>query len=91
MNSPSIPEAAVRVTAKWLHDIDCRSAAHSGHPADFECYDWLDEARELLEVAAPFIAAAALEDAADQADDQELASITPGALRRRAKSYRTAE
>jgi hypothetical protein len=48
-----IPEAAVNVAAKWLHDHDCRSAVHAGHPADFECYGWLDEARELLEAAAP--------------------------------------
>lgn len=48
-----IPDAAVEAAAKWLHDNDCRSAVHSGHPADFECYDWLDEAKELLEAAAP--------------------------------------
>lgn len=54
-----IPEAAVEAAAKWMHDNDCRSALHSGFPADFECYDWMDEARELLEAAAPFIAAQA--------------------------------
>jgi len=57
-----IPEAAVKVAAKWLHDHDCRSALHSGFPPDFECYDWLDEARELLEAAAPFIAAQAWDE-----------------------------
>ena len=50
-----IPEAAVEAAARWLHDHDCRSALHSGFPADIECYDWLDEARELLGAAGPHI------------------------------------
>ena len=48
-----IPAKAVEVAAKWLHDNNCRSALHSGFPADIECYDWKDEAKELLEAAAP--------------------------------------
>lgn len=59
-----IPDAAVEAAAKWLHDIDCRSAVHGGHPADFECYDWLDEAREMLGLVGPHIRAQALRDAA---------------------------
>lgn len=52
-----IPEAAVEAAAKWLHDNDCRSAVHSGFPADSECYDWLDEAKDLLEAALPHVLA----------------------------------
>jgi hypothetical protein len=48
-----IPTEAINAAAKWLHDIDCRSAVHSGHPADIVCYDWIDEAKELVATIAP--------------------------------------
>ncbi len=57
MTHQVIPAEAVEVAAKWMHDNDCRSALHSGFPADFECYDWMEEARELLEAAAPHMRA----------------------------------
>lgn len=50
-----IPDDAVEAAARWLHDYNCRSALHSGFPADEECYGWMDEARELLEAAAPHL------------------------------------
>lgn len=53
-----IPVEAVEAAAKWLHDNNCRSALHSGLPADIECYDWIEEARELLEVIAPLLGTA---------------------------------
>ncbi len=59
MTNQVIPDAAVEAAAKWLHDNDCRLAVHSGHPADFECYDWLDEARLILVAAAPHMLAQA--------------------------------
>lgn len=50
-----IPAKAVEAAAKWLHDNDCPSALHSGFPADIECYDWIEQAKELLEAAAPYM------------------------------------
>ena len=61
-----IPNEAVEAAAKWLHDNDCRSALHSGFPADIECYDWLVEAKELLEAAAPIIRAECLAETAEE-------------------------
>lgn len=47
--------------------------------------------RRALEAAAPHMAAAVLDEAADRAVEQEIECITPAMLRRRAKSYRTAK
>ena len=79
-----IPEAALEAAAKWLHDIDCRSAVHSGHPADFECYDWLDEARELLEVAVPHMLAGVTALADEwEADGEEVMALSKRTLDKR--------
>jgi hypothetical protein len=64
-----IPAEAVEAAAKWLHDNNCRSAIHSGFPADEPCYDWMEEAKELLEAAAPYMLAAAWEEGYDGAID----------------------
>lgn len=67
--SQTIPAEAVEAAAKWLHDNNCRSALHSGFPADFECYDWMDEAKELLEAAAPYMLAGAWSEGAQSGFD----------------------
>jgi hypothetical protein len=74
----NISDAAVEAAAKWLHDNNCRSAIHSGHPADMECYGWREEARELLETAAPHIMSEAWDDGHD-------AGFTFGAFQGRVK------
>ena len=84
----TVPDEAIAVVAKWLHDHDCRSALHSGFPADFDCYDWLDEAKELLEAAAPYLRAQALEDAAGNWSDWDALQAPEDWLRARAAAER---
>ena len=78
-------EAINKFAAKYVGVLD---------PVPLNDMSWLDrehalgEARAALEAAAPFIAAATLDEAADRAEERELDHITPRALRRRAKSYR---
>ena len=52
--------------------------------------DCRDDARKILEAAAPHLMAAALEDAADAAANFDLESVTQNSLRARAESYRAA-
>ena len=58
----TVPDEAVEAAATWLHDQDCPSALHAGRPADFPCYAWMEEAKELLEILAPFVAAQAWDE-----------------------------
>ena len=62
----TINTEAQSAVSRWLHDNNCRSTLHSGFTADIECYDWMDEAKEILEAAAPIIRAECLEEAAKQ-------------------------
>jgi hypothetical protein len=51
-----IPAEAVEAAAIAVHDEFCRDPYHSGHvgPA---CYDYKNEARTILEAAAPYMLA----------------------------------